>query len=81
MGRKKKIGTAGRFGSRYGKKVRAKIAEIEKIEKQRHVCPNCKLPYVKRVSAGIWKCQKCGTKFSGMSYAPGEESLEKREGE
>lgn len=80
MGRKKKIGSAGRFGSRYGKKVREKIAEIEKIEKQRHICPKCGLPHVTRVSAGIWQCKKCGTKFAGLSYVPGGE-LEKKEGE
>lgn len=70
MGRKKKIGSAGRFGSRYGKKVRSKIAEIEKTQRQRHVCPKCNLPHVSRVSAGIWICDKCGTKFSGLSYYP-----------
>lgn len=78
MGRKKKVGSAGRFGSRYGKKVRSKIAEIEKVQKRRHVCPKCGLPYVKRFSAGIWVCGKCGTKFAGLSYYP---QLIKREGE
>jgi len=70
MGRKKQIGPAGRFGSRYGKKIRAKISEIEKIEKQRHICPNCNMPYVERVSSGIWKCKKCGAKFTGLAYYP-----------
>ena len=68
MAHKKKIGTAGRFGSRYGKKVRAQVAEIEKIQKQRHMCPNCQMLYVKRLSSGIWRCKKCGTKFSGQAY-------------
>ena len=78
MGRKKKIGTAGRFGSRYGKKDRTKVAEIEKILRQKHVCPNCKMPFVKRVSSGIWQCKKCGVKFSGLAYSP---KSEKRSGE
>ncbi len=70
MGRKKHIGTAGRFGSRYGKKVRQIVAEIEKVQKQRHICPNCNMPYVKRLSSGIWVCGKCGTKFTGAAYYP-----------
>lgn len=70
MGRKKLVGTAGRFGSRYGKKVRAIVARIEKVEKQRHICPKCNLPYVKRVGKGIWKCKKCGNKFAGLAYTP-----------
>lgn len=66
----KKVGPAGRFGSRYGKKVRQIVAEIEKIQKQRHICPNCNMPYVKRVSKGIWQCKKCGVKFTGLAYYP-----------
>lgn len=70
MGRKKKVGTAGRFGPRYGKKVREKIAEIEAIQRQKHVCPKCKKKAVKRVSSGVWECLKCGTKFAGKAYVP-----------
>lgn len=70
MARKREIGAAGRFGPRYGKKVRQVVAEIEKIQKRRHVCPRCCLPYVKRVSSGIWECKKCGIKFTGLAYYP-----------
>lgn len=70
MGRKKKIGSAGRFGSRYGKKVRSIVSEVERVQKQRHVCPSCNMPYVKRVASGIWKCKKCGVKFAGLAYYP-----------
>jgi large subunit ribosomal protein L37Ae len=67
---KKKSGTAARFGPRYGKKDREKVSEIERIEKQRHICPKCNMQYVKRVSSGIWFCKKCGTKFAGPAYTP-----------
>jgi large subunit ribosomal protein L37Ae len=70
MGRKKKVGTAGRFGPRYGKKAREKIAEIEAIQKQKHICPKCGKKAVKRVSTGIWECLKCGAKFAGKAYFP-----------
>jgi large subunit ribosomal protein L37Ae len=72
---KKKSGSAARFGSRYGKKVREKVSEIESIEKRRHVCPRCNMPYVKRVSSGIWQCKKCGTKFTGLAYYPKSENV------
>lgn len=68
MGRKKGIGSAGRFGPRYGKKVRQTVAEIERVQKQRHICPKCDMPYVRRLSAGIWVCKKCKTKFAGLAY-------------
>lgn len=67
---KKKIGAAGRFGVRYGKKDRQIFAEIERVQKQRHVCPNCDLPYVKRIAKGIWECKKCKIKFTGLAYYP-----------
>lgn len=66
----KKVGSAGRFGSRYGVTVRQKVANIEKIQKRKHKCPYCNYNKVKRLSAGIWKCKKCGTKFAGKAYEP-----------
>jgi large subunit ribosomal protein L37Ae len=79
MGRTKKIGTAGRFGVRYGKKDRQRVADIEKVQKKRHVCPRCNLPYVKRVSSGVWFCKKCRTKFAGLAYYPKGEIIRKGE--
>ncbi len=70
MGRKRKVGTAGRFGSRYGKKARSIVATIEKVERQRHICPKCDLPYVRRLGKGMWICKKCGNKFAGLAYYP-----------
>jgi len=77
VGRTKKIGTAGRFGNRYGKKDRQKVADIEKIEKQKHLCPNCNMPHVKRFSSGVWICMKCGIKFAGLAYMPKSEAAKK----
>jgi large subunit ribosomal protein L37Ae len=69
MSGKKKIGSAGRYGSRYGKKVRQLVSDIEKVQKRRHICPKCDMPYVNRVAAGIWSCKKCGAKFAGGAWS------------
>lgn len=66
----KKVGSAGRFGPRYGKKVRDLVRDIERIEKRRHICPRCSLPYAERLSKGIFICRKCNNKFTGQAYFP-----------
>jgi large subunit ribosomal protein L37Ae len=56
--------------ARYGIKIRKRIREIEKKRKKWHKCPNCGYFKVKRKSAGIWECKKCGTVFAGGAYEP-----------
>ncbi|MCS7131257.1 MAG: 50S ribosomal protein L37ae [Hadesarchaea archaeon] len=70
MGRTKKVGPAGRFGPRYGTKVRKLIAEIERKQRQAHKCPSCGAVGVKRVSTAIWQCRRCGVKFASGAYVP-----------
>lgn len=64
----KKIGSAGRFGSRYGRKIRNKVSNVEKKQKKWQKCPKCMKLKVKRVAKGIWECRKCGAKFTGRAY-------------
>lgn len=64
------VGSAGRFGPRYGRFLRKRVADVEKVEKAKHVCPNCATEAVKRVGTGIWECRKCGYKFAGGAYVP-----------
>ncbi len=68
--RTKKVGISGRFGPRYGVKIRRLIREIEAKEKGKHECPNCKYQSVSRISTGIWECAHCGTTFAGGAYSP-----------
>ncbi|HDD57151.1 MAG TPA: 50S ribosomal protein L37Ae [Thermoplasmatales archaeon] len=68
--RTKKIGSAGRFRARYGVLARNLVRDIEKVQRSKHVCPSCGYKKVKRVSAGIWRCRKCGTTFAGGAYSP-----------
>lgn len=74
--RTKKIGSAGRFGVRYGRKIRLLVSDIEKMQKKRHECPSCNKFAVKRISAAIWTCRACGIKFSGGAYTPASMRLE-----
>ena len=66
----KKVGPAGRFGSRYGLKIRKRIAEIEAIQRKRHICPRCKKKSLRREAPGIWVCKNCGFKIAGYAYKP-----------
>ena len=68
--RTEKAGTAGRFGARYGVVVRNRVKAIEAHEKAKHECPNCHHMNVKRVSAGIWQCSRCGNKFAAGASSP-----------
>ena len=70
MPRTKKVGSAGRFGVRYGRKIRQRILKVENTLRKKSKCPNCQKTGVRRVSSGIWYCEKCGNKFAGKAYRP-----------
>ena len=59
-----------RFGSRYGRKTRLKVRDIEKKYKHKKLkCPYCSKEGVKRKAVGIWECKKCSAKFTGKAYS------------
>jgi len=64
----KKTKSAGRFGARYGKKVRDKLVGVEGKQKKKQKCPFCGKLKAKRLSKGIWKCSKCNKKFASNTY-------------
>lgn len=66
----KKVGSAGRFGPRYGKKIRMRVAKVERSAKAKHICPDCQALQLRREAAGIWTCRKCGLKMAGGAYTP-----------
>ena len=63
-------GSSGRFGCRYGRFVRKRVNDIEKISHALHRCPKCDMESVARKGTGIWECRKCGYKFAGGAYQP-----------
>ena len=67
MPKTKKVKAAGRFGVRYGRKVRLKTAEIETKQRKKQDCIFCP-GKAKRLSKGIWLCNKCNKKFAHHTY-------------
>ena len=65
-----KSASSGRFGVRYGRKIREKVSEIEKKSRSLYKCPYCNKIRVKRVFSGVWKCKSCNTEFTGKAYTP-----------
>ena len=67
MVKTKKVRSAGRFGARYGRSVRTKIADIESLQRKKQQCIFCN-GVAKRASKGIWECKKCKKRFAAHAY-------------
>lgn len=70
MARTKKVGSTGRFGPRYGAKLRRRVLDIDNRRKEPTRCPSCATKALKRQAAGLWNCTKCGLVFAGGAYVP-----------
>jgi large subunit ribosomal protein L37Ae len=68
--KEKQFGSVKRYGSRYGRTIRYRVAVIEAEQRKNHKCPTCTAEKVRRVAVGIWECTKCGAKFTGKAYSP-----------
>lgn len=66
MAKKGKTGSAGRFGARYGRVARRRVAEIESDMQNATVDGDD----VKRVGTGIWVNEETGETFTGGAYRP-----------
>jgi large subunit ribosomal protein L37Ae len=64
--RKSKTGSSGRFGARYGRVARRRVAEIEEEMRNSKVDGDS----VKRLGTGIWVNEETGEKFAGGAYRP-----------
>jgi len=65
-----RTGSAGRFGARYGRVARRRVAEIESDMHEDHVCPECGKDRVDRAGTGVWECGFCGYTYTGGTYQP-----------
>ncbi|MCQ4334159.1 50S ribosomal protein L37ae [Natronomonas sp. F2-12] len=66
MAKKGKTGSAGRFGARYGRVARRRVAEIEEDTNNAKVDGDS----VKRIGTGIWVNEETGETFTGGAYRP-----------
>jgi large subunit ribosomal protein L37Ae len=64
----KSIASIKRFGARYGRTVKHKFGAVEAMHRKKYKCPYCSKQSVKRISAGIWECKKCGAKIASRAY-------------
>lgn len=60
------VGSAGRFGARYGRVSRRRVAEIEADMESATVDDDD----VTRVGTGIWRNEETGELFTGGAYRP-----------
>jgi len=67
MVKTKLVKSAGRYGARYGQRIKRKIANIERNQRKKQICPFCGRT-VKRLSKGIWQCKRCKKKFAAHAY-------------
>jgi len=65
-----KLGSASRFGSRYGTPLKQEVRDIEKIQKTAQLCPQCGRKSLKRKGYARWVCSKCGAVMAGGAYYP-----------
>ena len=68
--RTQKVGPAGRYGPRYGVRVRRGLAAAVISASGKYECPRCKRVSLRRVSTGIWACRKCDFKMAGGAFRP-----------
>ena len=66
MAKKGTTGSAGRFGARYGRVARRRVAEIEADTNNAKVDGDS----VKRIGTGIWVNEETGETFTGGAYRP-----------
>ncbi|GAB3026904.1 eL43 family ribosomal protein [Natronobiforma cellulositropha] len=63
---KRIVGSAGRFGARYGRVARRRVSEIEHDMNHAEVDDTD----VTRVGTGIWRNEDTGELFTGGAYRP-----------
>jgi large subunit ribosomal protein L37Ae len=68
--RRRRTSFGHQLRTRGGATVRKEWSRIVSNMRRPHKCPSCAMPYVKRVSVGVWECRKCGYKFAGGAYVP-----------
>lgn len=64
----KKTKSTGKFGPRYGKRVKDRVVKVEEKQRVKQKCPFCGKVGVKRKAKGIWECPRCEKRFASNTY-------------
>jgi large subunit ribosomal protein L37Ae len=63
-----KVGITGKYGTRYGQKLRKQVKAIEILQRTKYTCPFCGKNSIKRTAVGIWKCKGCRRNIAGGAW-------------
>ncbi len=66
--RTNKVGITGKYGTRYGQKLRKQVKAIEILQRTKYTCPFCGKNSVRRAAVGIWKCKACRRNIAGGAW-------------
>ncbi|MEK6823200.1 MAG: hypothetical protein AABY13_05195 [Nanoarchaeota archaeon] len=67
--KKKSLGSAKRYGVRYGATLKRKVAAIEEVQRSNQKCPYCNKHAAEWKMVGVYECFKCKAKFTAKAYA------------
>ena len=63
-----KVGITGKYGTRYGQKLRKQVKAIEILQRTKYTCPFCGKSSVRRSAVGIWRCKACRRCIAGGAW-------------
>jgi len=66
--RTQKVGITGKYGTRYGQKLRKQVKAFEILQRTKYTCPFCGKSSVRRHSVGIWNCKACRRSVAGGAW-------------
>ena len=63
-----KVGITGKYGTRYGQKLRKQVKAIEILQRTKYICPFCGKNSIRRFAVGIWRCKACRRNIAGGAW-------------
>ena len=63
-----KVGVTGKFGTRYGAKLRKQVKAIEILQRTKYICNFCGKNSIRRQATGIWRCKACRRVVAGGAW-------------
>ena len=63
-----KVGITGKFGTRYGAKLRKQVKAIDILQRTKYICTFCGKNSIRRFAVGIWRCRACRRNIAGGAW-------------